>query len=310
MNHATNRPAMLDWQPTGRSLAAIQADILERMATHRPTNPPSANPTSSPTTPNASSLKSSSKTGNSDAPDACVCAGAGWLRTQAGAVVRCTQCANLLQYSGLTASEQRSTLAMLRDLKKDPARHHLALRVAGHMILDQRFGFVTVWGNTGTAKSVWGAALAAEFCRRNTQARYLHAKTGLEEPLFGKGLQIDADRQSVLLRTPVLVVDELQSINWKSEWVAFSVQNFFDTRYRMAKLENPQRQVTILISQSDPATYAPDFLLSRIRDGRFRFHWPADVDRPGCIGRDGLITWPFHVNTPDLRPTLPAQGGK
>jgi len=232
------------------------------------------------------------------------------MRTPAGQTIRCTQCANLLQYGGLTESEQRSTLAMLRDLKNDPARHHLALRVAGQMILDQRFGFVTVWGNTGTAKSVWAAAMVAEFCRRGIQARYLHARTGLEEPLFGKGLQIDGDRQRVLLDTEVLVVDELQSINWKSEWVSFGVQNFFDTRYRMARLENPQRQITILISQHDPATYAPDFLLSRIRDGRFRFRWPADMDRPSCIGRNGLITWPFHVDTPDLRPTLPAQGGK
>jgi len=228
-----------------------------------------------------------------------------------GKLIRCTCCANLLQHSGLTDQEQKTTLTMLRDLRNDPAHHHLALRVAGKMILEQRFGFITVWGNTGTAKTLWGAALAVEFCRQGVQARYLHAKTGLENPLFGNALLVDGDRQRMLLSTPILVIDELQSINWRNEWVSQSVQNFFDTRYRMAKGDDPgERQVTILLSQYDPATYAPDFLLSRIRDGRFRFHWPANVDRPSCIGRDGLITWPFHVDTPDLRPSWPAQGGK
>ncbi len=222
----------------------------------------------------------------------------------------CRTCTNLLGATGLTAAEQRLTLADVKDLppKLDPNRHHLILRVAGRALLVKGKGFVTVWGPNGSGKSQWGKALAADAARAGMPARYVMGKD-IERYLFNEGPKTRQGEETMagipdhLRRAQVLIVDEVQGANWKSEWVERGLQPFLDGRYRMA--EGAGGVLTVLISQTDPSleinNWAPPWLHSRMRDGAQAIPWPKDVSAPPPI-TDGMIRWPFHVSGMDIRP--------
>jgi hypothetical protein len=222
----------------------------------------------------------------------------------------CRNCTDLLKATGLTAAEQKLTMTDVKDLpaKLDPARHHLILRVAGKALLVKGKGFVTVWGPNGSGKSQWGKALAADAARAGMPARYIMGKD-LERYLFNEGPKTRQGEETMpgipdhLRRAQVLIVDEVQGANWKSEWVERGLQPFLDGRYRMG--EGTGGVLTVLISQTDPSleinNWAPPWLYSRMRDGAQAIPWPQDVSAPPSI-TDGMIRWPFHVAGMDIRP--------
>lgn len=226
-----------------------------------------------------------------------------------GEVVPCGGCAELGAFSGLSAAERKLTLADIITTSSDTRGCALALRVAGGLITSQRRGFVSLYGNTGSAKSTWAKAVAAQFLRQGVQAKYAHAKE-IEQSLFTKDAQGDLvtlqNSRDRWLRTPVLAVDEAQTFNWKSAWVSGEINKLFDARFRMADAANPsERQVTVFVSQYEPKLWAPDFLLSRMSDTRFAIPWPQGVDEPPCV-QNGWLTWPFRITMPDMRSRLPS----
>lgn len=250
----------------------------------------------------------------------------------------CPHCRDLTKTSGLTPEQHKLTWAALRDME-DKTGSMVVLRYAGRQIA-QGIGapFATVYGNTGNAKSIWGRIIVAELCRSGVQAHYTRAKI-IERGIFrhdGESEVIERAQGDLYRRVQALVVDEAQGINWRNDWINSTLQPLFDARYEAAKESSPTaRQITVFISQFDPAEWAPDWLLDRMRQGTWALPWPASEPTPDCLKRrtcprcnkpmnymsaDGEefmacgcglerpleIFWPFHDLADSARPIMPA----
>ena len=253
----------------------------------------------------------------SDADEAaCKCGGKGWLLslpvTRDGKELwnqakpqPCTQCETVKAHCGLTDQERKLTFADIHTRDDDAKGYALALRVSAGLITDTVSGFCAVWGGTGNAKSLWAKAIIAEFVRRGIQARYAHAKA-IESSLFGGNESLSSQATKELyMRCQVLVIDEMDKINWGSEWVSSHMSEILMHRHDRAGDGSPtERQVTIMVAQYNPIgedAWCPDYLQSRMMDGQFAHPWPDNIDAPDCA-TNGIIEWPLHVDLPDFRP--------
>lgn len=213
-----------------------------------------------------------------------------------GAVKHCPNCADLLKHSRLNSREQSTTLADIRG--PGPA---LVLRVVGQQLLDDPFGWFTVWGGTGSAKTLFLQALVVAFCKRGIQAAYYHAadlQAGLMQDIEGDSANMDYYR-----RVQVLAIDELDKYHWK-EWSRKQLQSLLDWRYR-----NMDTMVTLMASNRDPLAidrhgeyWCPEDIMSRMQDGRFNRQWPQNVTPPEGI--TDLVPGIYHVAAADMRPHL------
>lgn len=297
------------YKTTPRPLGEIIAEIQERAARDGAYSPA------------RTSRQSRHKSFLATSPDsshvACCrrCRGQGWLYVQssndAPRLVRCDDCADHANNSGLTEAERAATIAHLKDLPSDSKRVAMALRVVGQAIVEQSRGFVCVFGGPGAAKSLWAKAIVATFARNGVQARYAHGKE-VERTLFGDSdgdgaKSADTIRREFWTRQRVLVIDEIQAINWRSDWVANEISHIIDSRYRRAADPDPQtRQVTIMVAQYDPARWAPEWIVSRMTDGQFSVPWPESVVAPPCLHGEGVVRFPFFVDMPDVRSVRPS----
>lgn len=250
----------------------------------------------------------------------------------------CPKCRDLTKTSGLTAEQHRLTWAALRDME-DKTGSMLVLRYAGRHIVDGTGApFASVYGNTGNAKSLWGRIIVAELCRNGVQAHYTRAKV-IERGIFrhdGESEVVEKAQGDLYMRVQALVIDEAQGINWRNQWISDTLQPLFDSRYEAAKEPNPaERKITVFISQLDPAEWAPDWLLDRMRQGSWAIPWPANEPAPDCLKQracprcgkamrlmsaDGEeymacacelerpleIFWPFRDMAGSARPIMPA----
>ena len=230
----------------------------------------------------------------------------------------------------------------MRDLP-DKSGSIQVLRVAAEYIIEGRGAmFATVFGDTGTAKSLWAKIIVASLCRKGVQARYTRARA-IEGSLFQTNRDDDTGKTSetiinrpkldTLANVRALVIDEAHTVNWKNHWVSAGLQELLDMRYERANTDNPKiRQLTIFIAQHDPKDWAPDYLLDRMRQGSFAIPWQGE-SVPSCLSsrpcpvcgdemkldekgsfllcecghdRDVEIFWPFKDMANSARPIMPA----
>lgn len=307
-------PEQVKQRRVAREQAALQA-TLHRLAEHlsaghyrKPSVASSTNGLSSPGRPNLPNGESpkastSSTLQNSGQLTACLtCKGQGHylLVDEAhplGTVKPCPHCANLLKHSRLNAREQQSQLCQISG--DDSA---LVLRVAGQQILSDPFGWFTVWGGTGSAKTLFLQALVVAFCKQGIQASYYHAGD-LQAGLMADIEQPDRANMELYRRLPVLAIDEIDKYHWK-DWSRKQLQALLDWRYR-----NMDTQVTLFASNKDPLGidrngdyWLAEDIASRMQDGRFHRTWPDAVVPPEDIA--GYVPGIYHVLATDMRPHL------
>lgn len=302
-------PARPNPVPANESLQTTIARLMENLERSKNASAASATP-SSPTPPNGTNSAP-----NSDSHNCPRCGGNGWFTFDPGdpdipawewPLRRCPNCVNLLELSGLKGEERKATISSIRGSR--PV--HTVLRVTAGAIVQNAMGFCTVYGSTGTAKSLWAQAIVTGLCGRGIRSKYVHGKA-VEQSLFrrdenNKGF-VAGEQREFLCDVQALVVDEADKINWKSEWVSGELSDLFDRRFRL--VDHPdihQRKITVLVSQYHPQEWAPDFLLSRIRDHRSAVPWPNELTHNEYV-RDGFVRWPLEVGGPDVRQVLPSQ---
>lgn len=254
-------------------------------------------------------------------------------------VIPCPTCSDGAIASGLSVPEKALTWdSMAVDLPDDVTRQHYALKWAGQQLVGLGYGFATVYGNYGTAKSLWGKIIVAEACRRRISAKFILGKA-LERMLFAKSddnvLQSSSNVFDLLSRFQVLVIDECHGMNWKNPWVGGELMRLFEERSNAAK---DRQMLTVIIGQTHPQRWGDNeqvgALLSRCINGNFALPWalntakepppPCLLTRPCFCGRGtmkaagGLVVcnkcgssresemyWPFGIDLPDIRPVLP-----
>lgn len=199
-----------------------------------------------------------------------------------GRSLPCPKCADFFAHSGLKEHERNLTWdSLVLNSPTDTQGNLRALEFAGKTMVAKRFGFATVFGNNGTAKSLWAKIIAAEFCRAGVTTKFVHGKA-MEDLLFANGKDEDAVRESAMrldryLFPQVLVIDETQTINWKNQWVAGHIGQLLTERHDLATADGSQRKVTILVGQYHPSFWGPveniAFLLSRMSEGTFALPW-------------------------------------
>lgn len=143
----------------------------------------------------------------------------------------------------------------------------------------------------------------AGLIRAGIQARYYHAKR-LEQGWFDD-MSGDTANAVMYRRVRVLVIDEVDKINFKSDWTRGAFSELMDERYRTGLAG---KTCTMLISQHDPVEAVPGDVASRMADGRFYRQWKGGKNRhtvsraewgPG-LWVPGIV----HVQGQDMRPYL------
>lgn len=217
------------------------------------------------------------------------CHGAGWVIGSTGALVRCGACADFAAESGLTTSELATTAESI----KGKTDLQVVLRWLVNDVTSNPFGWITLFGSYGTAKSMAAMAIAANMVRAKMPVRYYHARR-LEE-LWLADTRGQTDNASFLRTYPALVIDETDKLNTGSDWMRKGLQELADARYRSGRMGNT---LTVWIVQNDPAACLPGDIASRMNDGAFYRPWPGErneftVQRhsglyvPGCINTTG-----------------------
>lgn len=178
----------------------------------------------------------------------------------------------------------------------------MVLRVVGQQILSDPFGWFTVWGGTGSAKTLFLQALVVGFCKRGVQASYYHAGD-LQAGLLRDIENPDSDNLAYYRRVTVLAIDELDKYHWK-DWSRKQLQSLLDWRYR-----HMDTMVTLMASNKDPQGidrngeyWLPEDIMSRMQDGRFNRLWPENQIAPE--GVTDTIPGIYHVASADMRPHL------
>lgn len=225
--------------------------------------------------------------------------------------MRCPTCTNWLGFSRLTEDEQEYTLADIKDRADDNRGEMMALRFLGKQMLDDPFGFLSIWGRKGGGKSLLLAAMVAEFCRRKRPAVYFNAGEVVsmlspgDDPGLGgewKG-NMDACKRK-LMDAPVLAIDEVDKIRW-TPWQVQQIGEVIEYRHRYSVC-----RVTLLAMNKPPWEWSNagevEHIASRLKDGRFYRRWPADKLKwlPACANGKPELPGLFEVTLPDIRPTL------
>lgn len=212
--------------------------------------------------------------------------------TQTGDLLRCVKCVNLLALSRLNSEEQLLTIDSVTTRKDDHVGEGLALRFLAKEMVRDPFGFLTIQGVPGNAKSLVLMAIVAEFCRVGRQGLYLNADDLVALLSPGDDVEVDGfayvpgnpdANLNRLKRVDVLAIDEMDKIKW-SGWQVQKVGALIEHRHRNAK-----SQVTLFAMNRHPDKWKPenniDHLIDRWLDGRFNRYWPQDKARhlPPCL---------------------------
>lgn len=234
------------------------------------------------------------------------------MRNRDGKAIACPLCANFLASSRLGEKEQENQLTAIQPLAPI---HAVGVHMAQGLLAD-RGGWLTLWGNYGSGKSLILTALVADACRSGTLGRYY---TGMDIlAVFQRDFASQDDRASeagkgmnldFLSRIPVLAIDELTGFHTSSDWFARHFVELLDRRHRSA-----DHLVTILALNPNPADWcngpgaawgiSGPAILSRMNDGRFCRDWPAGLQRPPGLKNSPIIPGVLRFDAPDVRPHL------
>lgn len=239
--------------------------------------------------------------------------------------------------SGLTKMDRGLIWDDLANMPNDTKGYIRALVFGGQQIVANRFGFGLIYGNNGTGKSQWAKILTAEFCRQNVRAKYVNG-LALEKALFAeKGTdEYGGLTMQQYASLPVLVLDEMQGINWNNHWIASRMMELLEARFDLATAPLMDRKITIMVAQFHPRAWGPlehvSFLISRAQDGSYAFPWQASygkapaclLERPCFCGKGVMkrkdkevhcpackssrpieMYWPFNVDLNDVRAIRP-----
>lgn len=188
-----------------------------------------------------------------------------------GRAVRCNRCdTGLAAHSGLNAQELTLTAAAIKG-RNDTAG---ALRYLTQYITEHPHGWLVLWGEYGTAKTLAVQAIVAQLLQRRMLARFYHGRQ-LEQGWFDD-MHGDSANGQLYRRLPVLAIDEIDKINFQNSWVRSGFQELMDSRYRLGIADE---QLTLMICQTDPATTLPGDVVSRMNDGRFFRPWTGGANR-------------------------------
>lgn len=251
--------------------------------------------------------------------DVCpTCLGAGWIYAVSKCIpndkerlVGCPACTDWLKRSRLTEEEREHTIEHVAERADDDRGEMVALRFLGKQMLDDPYGFLSIWGKKGGGKSLLLTALVASFCRIKRPAVYFNASEVVtmlaprdEIGLAGefKG-DMDA-RKRQLKDTPVLAIDEVDKIRW-TPWEVQQIGEVIEHRHRYAEC-----RVTLLAMNKPPWEWSNsgsvEHIASRLSDGRFYRKWPDDKLKwlPKCANGVPELPGLFEVTLPDVRPSL------
>lgn len=229
---------------------------------------------------------------------------------------RCPQCTDWLTLSRLTVEERQYTVRDLGNRPDDSRGEMYVLRFLAQAMLDDPFGFLSIWGRKGGGKSLLLAALVAEFCRQGREAKYFNAGEIVTLTSYGEEKEIDGfqklnDYEAAKRRLkamPVLAIDEVDKIKWTA-WQVQQIGEVLEHRHR-----NAERLVTLFAMNKPPWEWSNagevEHIASRLADGRFYRLWPEGVRTVLCLqpsaNQAGRYEAPglFEVTLPDVRPTL------
>lgn len=188
--------------------------------------------------------------------------------------IRCTDCGvagRAKELSGLTDEERKITV---EDIKGDDTDSLLARWLAKDILVNP-VGWVTLYGKFGTAKTMVAQVVVAELVRQGKFARFAHAKE-VEQTFFDKRKGDDdaLPTEHWTFNTRVLVLDEIDKVNLRSDWTRECFQHLLDYRYRAARDGN---SLTIFTLNKHPEESLPGDIYSRMRDGNFSRPWGAHI---------------------------------
>ena len=215
------------------------------------------------------------------------CDGAGWYRydvpvghPQFGRNIRCgckraEDVARLQRLSGLTASEQ----AVRLDDIVAAGSGTKAMVSAAREFVKNPYGFLTIHGTTGNAKTTVLQGVVNELVDGGVEAVYVTAfdLLGYIRKAFNASkdiVNLDAhDRLKRLEVVRVLCIDELDKVRW-TEFVEEQITDLIDARYRLGIDFSVG---TVIAMNADPETL-PSWIYRRLRDGRNKIVKNADPD--------------------------------
>ncbi len=170
-----------------------------------------------------------------------------------------------LSFSNLSA---RQVEKLKWDMVLDNGEAKNAVQEVRHVI-NKGFGWVYMWGDPGTAKSLILQIAVAEMVKAKRQATYINMSAlidNLREAYDTEYPQAEAIRRlSRWTRIPILCIDEFDKVKG-TEYVHERRMRLVDDRYADA-IE--QKTVTIFASNESPESF-DNYLTDRFRDGRFK----------------------------------------
>ena len=177
---------------------------------------------------------------------------------------------------------------------------HDVLRYLARYCISNPYGWLTLWGKYGTAKSLTAQIVVASLARKGMSARYIHSKK-LEQMWFDD-VHNDTSNGRLLEELPVLVVDELDKINLNSAWVRGGLQAMADARYRSGLA---RKTLTIWVVQTDPEKVLPGDIASRMSDGRWHRPWLGGSNSLTTLfDREAVVEGCIEVTGNDARPFM------
>jgi DNA replication protein DnaC len=226
------------------------------------------------------------------------CGGLGWLRVdvplgdpQFGKTIICScksaeLAARLQRLSGLSDRERNIALDQIETVGK-PGTAAMVNRC--REFIGSPFGFVTIWGEPGNAKTLALQSVVNHFVRHNSEAVYVTAFdliSYIRDAFYktpGNDLQINDDNAYSRLRrferVPVLAVDEFDKVR-VTEWVQEQLTDLIDRRYRLGE----DRAAGTLIALNTNPRDLPSWMYSRLAQSTIVYN--ADEDMRPELGRE------------------------
>lgn len=146
---------------------------------------------------------------------------------------------------------------------------------AARSFVEQPAGMLTLWGGVGNAKTLILQAVVNECIQRGVMAVYVTMLDILEYVREAYRDQSDSawrrlDRFSTV---PVLAIDEADKVK-DTDWTLERETALFDKRYRLGIA----RKAGTLIAMNKSPEHLPEWIQSRLYDGRNRVYKNADPD--------------------------------
>jgi hypothetical protein len=233
-----------------------------------------------------------------------------------GKLIHCPKCTNFLEHSGLLEHEREYSVAQILDVPQSNAH---VLRYVAEELLNDPYGFVTLWGGPGRAKSFVLQAYVADVCRAGGRARYVQAQT-VQESLF-EDRDANTSNYQLWREVDVLAIDEFDALNFTNDWVRGQIEDIVDYRYRRAI---NGEAVTLFATQYNPSgepvqnnkgtwidqpSKLSEKIFSRMRSDAFARVWHEGLGEPpdDAVKRGDLHVIPpiIQARGRDLRAMIP-----